>query len=1077
MSRVAMSSSSSDLSSSSSNQRAPLLRGNYQEWRPLIEAFLMKNGVENIHHIEIPQFKELSEESLKWDKDEVASYASIVLAKPKSARAGSPSRAPSTSTSSADKKADSSDVQEEARKKVKSLLSRSHKAYGIIFEVMPADLQAQAASVPNGYAYGLWEFLEKKFQNTELDNISDLYAQWSSLCMADGESFDSYKARVDRVANLLEKAKDRPSSGQYMHRIIDFLHSDYRVVTSAIRCAGKLRDHAAIDWIEIVSTINAFERQNNKSSGGDSGGVGQSPATVAAATRQGGYRGQQRNPPPNSSINSPVCHHCGKTGHIQVNCRKFLQAKLNSLGKEKTAPSQKANGTGCGKCGAAKHTSDECIEGKIPGWRKEKLIKEGKLKPVAGAVSVSFADGNKFDALSQQEEEQEDDANAGAFSKSYHRASCAVVCAGVDGMRETVQRVKSILKRVAVTQGKTQHLAPKSTQSKLSNLEISNDDYGVDTMASVAICGDQKKFVGPLQACKPVPVKLGDGSVTMCKQRGTVVVESMAYSPSGEAKMWKYHIHNVLYHPSFPINLLSWCALKKLKWELHSTDKTSYLLTPSKLRVYLEEISDVLIWKKHNAPPSAKLVCALPTSLTPKWTEPSDLVLLHQRLGHVGFDAMIKMINIGKSEGLGEIAMSTEKLKLAREKVMECPSCLQGKGHRTAFGQRGLMKGTQVCEVAHLDSYSHTINGFDGRKHHEYGCTITDAYADHMDSVVATHKDQLTMGVIETLEHNQTQSGKKYKRIFCDGGGEFINESIRPWCKSRGVELHFPPKETPQLNGVSERHVRTHKEGTRTLMRQAGLPDRFWRHAVAHFVVVWNRSHISPDTGMTPYEAMYGKKPSVQHFGVFGCNAFFYVSKNDRTSLMPKKEPCVYLGHDPLRSCSIVYRLRDRDIIRTRDLTLHQNKFTFAYAVANGGVQAIINAPAGSLVDDIGDEKAEKKITIASQPQGGLASVPEESEESEENMSEKSLPADDDSNFGVEERKALEDALAMMVTEAIARATAKMTSASSTTASTVQTSNATEFAIAAAASTGIHQLESQTPKTFKEALLSSRRRE
>src|SRR5262249_22311490 len=143
---------------------------------------------------------------------------------------------------------------------------------------------------------------------------------------------------------------------------------------------------------------------------------------------------------------------------------------------------------------------------------------------------------------------------------------------------------------------------------------------------------------------------------------------------------------------------------------------------------------------------------------------------------------------------------------------------------------------------------------------------------------------------------------------------------------------------TPQLNGVAERSVRWIKDQARTLMSHAGLPARFWYRAALHAAYVWNRTAVAKATGMTPFEAMYGKKPSAQHWGVFGCDASCHVPRELRgATLRPKMEECIYLGHDSRQNCAVVYLLRDRKIAMTRDVLCRGTSFAYAAALAAGG--------------------------------------------------------------------------------------------------------------------------------------------
>ena len=53
------------------------------------------------------------------------------------------------------------------------------------------------------------------------------------------------------------------------------------------------------------------------------------------------------------------------------------------------------------------------------------------------------------------------------------------------------------------------------------------------------------------------------------------------------------------------------------------------------------------------------------------------------------------------------------------------------------------------------------------------------------------------------------------------------------------------------------------------------------------------------DTGVTPFEAIHKRVPSIINVGVFGCDAFVHQDRTQRdTTCSPKAKPGIYLGHD-----------------------------------------------------------------------------------------------------------------------------------------------------------------------------------
>ena len=47
----------------------------------------------------------------------------------------------------------------------------------------------------------------------------------------------------------------------------------------------------------------------------------------------------------------------------------------------------------------------------------------------------------------------------------------------------------------------------------------------------------------------------------------------------------------------------------------------------------------------------------------------------------------------------------------------------------------------------------------------------------------------------------------------------------------------------------------------------------------------------------TPHEVWTGKKPSLSHLRVFGCDAYVHVAKEKRTKLDNKSERCIFIGY------------------------------------------------------------------------------------------------------------------------------------------------------------------------------------
>lgn len=104
--------------------------------------------------------------------------------------------------------------------------------------------------------------------------------------------------------------------------------------------------------------------------------------------------------------------------------------------------------------------------------------------------------------------------------------------------------------------------------------------------------------------------------------------------------------------------------------------------------------------------------------------------------------------------------------------------------------------------------------------------------------------------------------------------------------------------ETPQQNGVAEKFNETLEIGITASLLQANLPGSFWEEAANVFLWTHQRAPTSSVKGMTPYEAFYGRKPSVANARIFGSRAWVHIAKKKRTrSFQAKATACIFIGH------------------------------------------------------------------------------------------------------------------------------------------------------------------------------------
>jgi transposase InsO family protein len=131
-----------------------------------------------------------------------------------------------------------------------------------------------------------------------------------------------------------------------------------------------------------------------------------------------------------------------------------------------------------------------------------------------------------------------------------------------------------------------------------------------------------------------------------------------------------------------------------------------------------------------------------------------------------------------------------------------------------------------------------------------------------------------------------------------DNGREFYGNEFEELCKKCGIERHNTTPYIPQHNGFVERINRKLMEEARCMLSGVRLGKSFWVEVVSTTCYLVNRSPSSILDDKTLKEVWNGKKNSLTHLKVFGCDAYVHVPKENKSKLDKKDEKCIFIGYN-----------------------------------------------------------------------------------------------------------------------------------------------------------------------------------
>jgi hypothetical protein len=247
-------------------------------------------------------------------------------------------------------------------------------------------------------------------------------------------------------------------------------------------------------------------------------------------------------------------------------------------------------------------------------------------------------------------------------------------------------------------------------------------------------------------------------------------------------------------------------------------------------------------------------------------------MMWHQRLGHIGENGLRLLHGEGMVEGMYKYSLDFDF----------CEHCVYGKQNRVRFPS-GAMREEGILQLVHNDVFGPMPIPSLGK--YVYYVSFINDLSRNTWIYFLRNKSEVFDMFKEFNSPVENQTEKIIKMLRTDNGEEFCRNEFQEFCKRCGIERQKNVPYTTQWNGVVESMNMMLMEKERCMFSGVRLGKVFWEKAVGTACYLASRSPSSTLDDKSPKEVWIGKKPSLTHLKVFGCDAYGHVPKENKCKI------------------------------------------------------------------------------------------------------------------------------------------------------------------------------------------------
>jgi hypothetical protein len=267
-----------------------------------------------------------------------------------------------------------------------------------------------------------------------------------------------------------------------------------------------------------------------------------------------------------------------------------------------------------------------------------------------------------------------------------------------------------------------------------------------------------------------------------------------------------------------------------------------------------------------------------------------EVDLWHRRWGDTAHHKLIEAVRNKLVEGIS-LDRKYFSAKGRKSYKCACDVCARAKMHEVSFpAVRDRLKGLSPGDYVSSDVL--IFNSIPSREGYNYVLFVVDhaSKRNWVFPLKTRQSKELLKHLVTFISEILPSQGITMKRWHSDGGAELVAQEVLSTLHKNGTTTSHSPRDTPQMNSVTERWVRSLKERVLCLLLRSSLPVAFWWWAVSCASYLLNRTPTTTARGyMTPFECVTNVAPNLKFLRVWGCKCYALKPKAERLKDMDDK--------------------------------------------------------------------------------------------------------------------------------------------------------------------------------------------